>query len=88
MHLLSYFGDGGPYSTMRGTTVPASHGRALKHSQLSGAMLKDFVGSAEFWSGEAWTMWVADEPNGKGKTILSWSSGRYRPPASPTMRTD
>ena len=37
----------------------------------SGAMLKELCGSAEFWSGEAWTMWVTDEPNGKGKTILA-----------------
>lgn len=37
----------------------------------SGAMLKELSGSAEFWSGEAWTMWVTDEPNGKGKTILA-----------------
>jgi hypothetical protein len=33
----------------------------------SGAMLKELSGSAEFWSGEAWIMWVTDEPNGKGK---------------------
>jgi len=37
----------------------------------SGAMLKELSGSAEFWSGEAWTMWVTDEPDGKGKTILA-----------------
>jgi hypothetical protein len=37
----------------------------------SGAMLKELSGSAEFWSGEGWTMWVTDEPNGKGKTILA-----------------
>jgi hypothetical protein len=37
----------------------------------SGAMLKELSGSGEFWSGEAWTMWVTDEPNGKGKTILT-----------------
>jgi len=37
----------------------------------SGAILKELSGSAEFWSGEGWTMWVTDEPNGKGKTILA-----------------
>ena len=37
----------------------------------SGAMLKELSGSGEFWSGEVWTMWVTDEPNGKGKTILA-----------------
>ena len=35
------------------------------------AMLKELSGGAEFWSGEGWTMWVTDEPNGKGKTILA-----------------
>ena len=37
----------------------------------SGGMLKELPGSAVFWSGEAWTMWVTDKPNGKGKTILA-----------------
>ncbi len=37
----------------------------------SGAMLKELSGSGEFWSGEVWTMWVTDEANGKGQTILA-----------------
>jgi hypothetical protein len=36
----------------------------------SGAMLKELSGTAEFWSGEEWMMWVTDEPKGKGKVIL------------------
>jgi hypothetical protein len=36
----------------------------------SGAMLKELSGTAEFWSGEEWMMWVTDEPKGKGKAIL------------------
>ena len=35
----------------------------------SGAMLKELSGSAEFWSGESWTMWVTDEPNGNRNRI-------------------
>jgi hypothetical protein len=37
----------------------------------SGAMLKELRGSGEFWSGEVWAMWVTDEPNGNGQTILA-----------------
>jgi hypothetical protein len=35
---------------------------SVRTQATSGAMLKELSGSAEFWSGEAWTMWVTDEP--------------------------
>jgi hypothetical protein len=37
--------------------------------QSSGDLLKGEHGS-HFWSGEPWKLWVTDQPNGDGNTVL------------------
>jgi hypothetical protein len=36
----------------------------------SAKMLKGLKGE-HFWTGEAWTLWVTDQPKGQGNTVLS-----------------
>jgi hypothetical protein len=38
--------------------------------QSSADMLKALHG-AHFWSGEPWLLWVTDQPNGGGNTVLT-----------------
>ena len=45
---------------------------AVKKEALlsSGEMLKDLQGQY-FWTGEPWVLWVTDQPNGGGNTMLT-----------------
>jgi len=45
---------------------------AVKKEALlsSGEMLKDLQGR-HFWTGEPWVLWVTDQPNGGGNTMLT-----------------
>jgi hypothetical protein len=36
----------------------------------SGDMLKELQ-SEHFWTGEPWLLWVSDQPNGGGNTVLT-----------------
>jgi hypothetical protein len=38
--------------------------------QSSADMLKGLKGE-HFWTGEPWTLWVTDQPNGGGNTLLT-----------------
>ena len=38
--------------------------------QTSSDMLKG-LNNDHFWTGEAWELWVTDQPNGAGNTILT-----------------
>jgi hypothetical protein len=38
--------------------------------QSSAEMLKGMEG-ARFWQGEPWRLWVTDQPNGLGNTVLT-----------------
>jgi hypothetical protein len=40
---------------------------AIMHS---GEILRDGASGA-LWAGESWHMWITDEPNGAGKTLLT-----------------
>ena len=42
--------------------------------QSAADMLRGLNG-AHFWSGEPWLLWVTDQPNGGGNTVLTLSFG-------------
>jgi len=47
---------------------------AVKSEAVNSAAdsLKDLE-NPDFWKGEAWTLWVTDQPNGGGNTLLTLS---------------
>jgi uncharacterized protein DUF6894 len=62
-----------------GQTILDSHGSdlpdlaAVRHTALATTteMLGDMQAGPEFWSGESWRLWVTDQPDGAGTTVLT-----------------
>ena len=46
--------------------------------QSSGELLKGANGP-NFWSGEPWRLWVTDQPNGEGNTVLTLTFSAHLP---------
>jgi hypothetical protein len=46
---------------------------AVRHAALATVTetLSNMKALVNFWDGEAWTLWVTDQPDGAGKTVLS-----------------
>src|SRR4051812_42585322 len=44
-----------------------------REALLASTELLSGVNDASFWNGEPWKLWVTDEPNGAGKTVLTLS---------------
>jgi hypothetical protein len=46
---------------------------AVRKEAMSASLelLRGMQAAGEFWSGEPWKLWVTDEPNGAGKTVLT-----------------
>ena len=60
--------DGRDYPDDEGTELPDLAAVRAEALRSSGEMLRDNNGTAEFWSGDDWTMNVTDEA---GKTVLT-----------------
>jgi hypothetical protein len=64
------FKDGKTILDDEGVEFADMEGVKKEAIQSSADMLKDVHGE-HFWTGEPWVLWVTDQPNGGGNTVLT-----------------
>ena len=64
------FKDGKTILDDEGVEFADMEGVKKEAIQSSADMLKDVHGK-HFWTGEPWVLWVTDQPNGGGNTVLT-----------------
>ena len=57
------------FNVKDGTTMLDEEGIEL--DDMSAVKKEAVQSSADFWTGEPWLLWVTDQPNGGGNTVLT-----------------
>ena len=72
------FQDGATFFDNEGTVCPTFEDAKTVALQCSFDVLPGPKTDA-FWSGEPWRLWVTDQPNGGGRTVLTLTFGAHCP---------
>ena len=70
MRFYFHVKDGSTILDDEGSEFPSVEAVKNNAIRASGEMLRGLDHDLNFWSGEPWKLWVTDDPNATGKTIL------------------